>query len=211
MRGLILLCALALAACAPPQQQTGTQSAQQGGAVEAANPGPLPAPAEITQGCGAERTRTLSYFGYQQPLTLTARADGPSCPNAVVTLVLRDPAGRPLWVLAGPYHGLATLGDPEMLDDPVSRDDVALFLDRWVQPTQNRTGEMPDWPETAASLQEAEGPGIIYFTPHGRETYLALRQHNLPMLCFINAWESSECLIIDPASHMPSVFVRFGS
>jgi len=37
-----------------------------------------------------------------------------------------------------------------------------------------------------------------------------LRARNLPMICYAAAAEASQCLIVDPASHAPTMMVAYG-
>lgn len=204
MRIFIALTALALAACAPPQQPQSTQTSQA--------PAAAIAPAQTAQArCTEERAGAVTFTNTERADTVSARADGPTCAHAVLTLVLRDAGGAPLWVIAGPYQGIATLGDPEHANDPISPESVRQFLDGWIQPTRRTTQTAPEWPEGLAALEDAEGDGVTYSTPYTRDTYVAFRQRNLPMLCFTNSWEGAECVIVDPISRATTVFVRFGS
>lgn len=190
MRALLLAAAAGLlAACSQPATET-------------------PVEAAADEGCMREYSRQVTFSNSQQPDTISVTAEGPNCRQAVVTLVLRNAAGDPLWVLASLYSNMGPL-DPQQAQD-ASFEQVDNFLRDWATGAALTTRNSPEWPETAASLQEADSGGGVYWTPYQREAYQAIRDRNLPMICFTNGWESSECIIVDPGSNQPTVFLRFG-
>lgn len=184
----IAACALALllAACQPPAQ-TADNSA---GA------------------CTRTATKQIAWTGIEATDTVTARSDGPSCAQAVVTLTIRNAAGDPLWTYASTYYDM-TVGGRTDQAPAVSAEEVDRFLAGWVDVTLNRSGELPEWAADADTLSAAND-GISYFTELDRDMYEGLRARNLPQLCFAAAVEASQCLVIDPLSHAPLVLVGYG-
>ena len=83
------------------------------------------------------------------------------------------------------------------------------FLAGWANVSVMRSGELPAWREGAATLTESV-QGFSYHTDFSREVYEAMRARNSAMLCFAAAAEASHCLIIDPATHAPSMIVAYG-
>ncbi len=184
MRFIVTLAVLALAACGQQQQ---TQS---------------------EQGCARESAHEVAWTG-EDPDVVTARSDGPSCAQAVVTLVVRNAGGDPLWAFASLYYDLTAGGVGPEGAQPVSDEQMDTFLAGWANVTVMRSGELPAWREGAASLTESV-EGFSYSTPFERDTYEMLRARNLSVICYAAAAEASQCLIVDPASHAPTMIVAFG-
>ena len=159
--------------------------------------------------CSYVARHELAFSSPDAPDAAIARAEGPSCAQAVATLTLRDAQGDLLWALAKPYYDLTVGGAaPEGAPEP-SADEVEAFLAAWADLTIMRSSALPAWPEGAASLAEASDI-FAYETPFDRETYERLRALDLPQVCYAIAAEASECLIMDPASNAPAIIVRFG-
>ena len=180
--------ALAMAACGQSGQQTAAQGADS---------------------CARTASHTVGWSSEAAPDVVTARAEGPSCGQAVVTLVVRGSEGDPLWTFASPYYDMTAGGrGPEPLPQ-VSAEEMDRFLDGWSNVTINRSGELPEWREGAASLAESV-EGASYHTEFERETYESLRARDLPQLCFAAGAEASHCLVMDPLSHSATVIVAYG-
>lgn len=179
--------ALSLAACG--QQQTESASAE--------------------NGCALSATHELNWSSDTQSDIVTATAHGPSCGQAIVTLVVRNAAGDPLWTLSRTYLDMVAGGGGPGAPPPVSDEEMQRFLDGWVDLSLGRSSELPAWTESAATLGDAV-QGMSYATNFDRDTYEMLRASNLPQICYAAATEGSECLIIDPASHTPAMIVAFG-
>jgi hypothetical protein len=157
--------------------------------------------------CDRAAAKQITWSG-EQPDAVTARAEGPSCAQAVVTLTIRNAAGDPLWTFASTYQDM-TIGGRSDAPPAVSPADLDRFLASWVDVTLNRSGELPEWREGAATLSESV-EGISYYTELDRDMYEMLRSRNLPQLCFAAAVEASQCLVMDPLSHAPIVIVAYG-
>jgi len=168
-----------------------------------------PRAADESAGCALSATQTIAFSTEGETDVIEARAEGPSCAQAVVTLSLRTAAGDPLWVFAGTYYDMAYGGVPPEGAAPVSREDMERFLKSWADVTTAKTGALPAWPEGAASLS-AGSNGIAYDTPFDRETYEMLRARDLPQLCYAAAVAATQCLIIDPVSRAPTMIVAYG-
>ncbi len=166
-------------------------------------------PQQAAEGCARSAVHEVSWTSDGAPDTVTATASGPSCTQAIVTLVFRDAAGEPLWVFASTHYDMSVGGrSPET--PPVSDEEMDRFLASWADVTVGRSGELPAWREGAATLGEA-ADGMAYDTAFDRETYEGLRARNLPQVCFAAATEASQCLVIDPLSGAPTVIVAFGA
>lgn len=185
MRRLLLgLAALALSACGQPTSDT-SQTA-----------------------CSLSATHEVTWTS-ETPDVVTASASGPSCAQAVVQFVVRNGAGDPLWAFASTYYDMSAGGIPPEGAPPVSDEQMNTFLAGWADVTEMRSGELPEWREGVATLTES-ATTFAYDTPFDRETYEVLRARNLPMICYAAAVEASQCLIVDPASHAPTMIVAYG-
>jgi hypothetical protein len=91
----------------------------------------------------------------------------------------------------------------------VAPEEIDRFLAGWADVTTMRSSELPEWREGVATLTES-ATTFAYETPFDRDVYEMLRGRNLPMICYASAVEASQCLIIDPASHAPSMMVTYG-
>jgi hypothetical protein len=186
MRTFILAAALALSACG------------QGAEVVSSD-----------AGCSRSATHEVTWSNEGAPDTITTRAEGPTCAQAVVTFVARDAAGDPLWAFASTYYDMTMGGVPPEGAPPVTNEQMDEFLAGWANVSLMRVGELPEWREGFESLS-ASAQTFSYDTPFDRETYEMLRARNTQMICYAAAVEGSQCLIIDPASHAPIMIVAYG-
>lgn len=187
MRRIVVALAAALALSACGQQQT----------------------AETATGCARSAAHEVTWSSEGAPDTITATSDGPSCLQAVVTLTMRNADGDALWVFSGTHYDLTAGGNPPEDAPAVTEAQMDEFLAGWANVSEMRSGELPEWRENAVSLTESV-QGFSYDTPFERETYEMLRARNLPMVCYAAAAEASQCLLMDPASHAPTMIVAFG-
>lgn len=141
--------------------------------------------------------------------TITTRSDGPSCTQAVVTFVARSANGDPLWTFASTYYDMTTGGIPPEGTPAVSNEQMDTFLTGWADVTEQTSSELPEWREGVATLTES-AQTFAYDTPFDRETYEMLRARNLKMICYAAAVEATQCLVVDPASHAPTMIVAYG-
>jgi hypothetical protein len=183
-RFAIVLAALALAACG--QQSAEPQSA-----------------------CARTATHEVTWTNADAPDTMTARADGPSCAQAVVTFVARNAGGDPLWAFASTYYNMTAGGVAPDGAPPVSDEAMDQFLAGWANVTVSSSGELPEWRADAATLTESASV-FAYDTPFDRETYEMLRGRDLAMICYAAGVEATQCLIVDPLSYAPTMIVAYG-
>jgi hypothetical protein len=161
-------------------------------------------------GCARSATHEVTWSNALAPDTITARAEGPTCAQAVITLTIRNARGDALWAFAATHFAMTTGDGATPEDTPaVSEMEVDEFLTAWADVTQRRTGELPQWSAGASSLTES-AETFSYDTPFERDVYEMLRARDLPALCFAAGAESSQCLIIDPASNAPTRIVTYG-
>jgi hypothetical protein len=166
-----------------------------------------PAPAA---GCALSATHQVTWSDSAAPDTITARAEGPSCAQATITLAARNAHGDPLWAFASTYTRMkAGEGAPPDSATPVANAEMEQFLAGWADVTEQRTAQLPQWRTDAATLT-ASVETFSYSTPFPREAYEMLRARDLPMICYAAGVEDSQCLVIDPASHAPALIVAYG-
>jgi hypothetical protein len=183
---LVLFAALALSACG--QQRETTAAAE---------------------GCARSATHNVAWTGAEATDVITASAQGPSCAQAVVTLVVRNAQGDALWAFASTYYDLTAGGVPPDGAPPVSNEQMDEFLTGWANVSESRSSELPEWRADAETLS-ASAQTFSYDTPFDRETYEMLRARNLPMICYAAAVEGTQCLIIDPPTNAPIMIVAYG-
>ncbi len=159
--------------------------------------------------CARSATHEVTWTTEGAPDTITTRSDGPTCAQASVTFVARNSAGDPLWAFASTYFDMTSGGIPPEGAPAISNEQMDTFLAGWADVTTMRSGELPEWREGVATLTES-ATTFAYDTPFGREAYEMLRARNLPMICYAAAVEASQCLLVDPASHAPTMIVAYG-
>lgn len=165
--------------------------------------------AENADGCARTATHNVTWSTEGAEDTITTRSDGPTCAQAVVTFVARNSAGDPLWAFATTYFDMTSGGIPPEGAPAITNEQIDTFLAGWADVTLQRSGELPQWREGFDSLS-ASAQTFSYDTPFDRETYEMLRARNLPMICYAAAVEATQCLIIDPSSHAPTMIVAYG-
>lgn len=177
-------------------------------ALSACNSAPDAAPSP--NGCAHSAAHDVKWTDAEAPDIITTRSEGPTCAQAVVTLVARNAHGDPLWALAATHYSMSA-GDGALPDPLPAVDDAQMqaFLAGWADVTQMRSSELPQWRADAASLAESVQT-FSYFTSFDRETYEALRARDLPMICLASAAETSQCVLVDPASRAPALMVTYG-
>lgn len=160
--------------------------------------------------CARSATHAIAWSQTGAQDVITTASQGPTCAQAIVTFTVRSANGDPLWVFSGPYHDLAVGGDYPPDGAPnVTPAQMDAFLASWADVTTSRSHDLPAWREGAATLTES-ATTFAYDTPFDRETYEMLRARNLPMICYAAAAEATQCLVIDPASHAPTLIVAYG-
>jgi hypothetical protein len=165
--------------------------------------------ATTSNACDRSATHDVRWTSAETPDTITTRAEGPSCAQAVVTFVARRANGDPLWAFASTYYDLTAGGVPPDGAPPVSDEQMDTFLTGWANVTVTTAGTLPEWREGAATLSES-AQTFSYDTPFDRETYEMLRGRDMPMICYAAAVEGTQCLIIDPPTNAPIMIVAYG-
>lgn len=186
MRGLIVAAALALGACAQPAPD-----------------------AQSADACTVREARTIDWPNADAPVEVSALAHGPTCEHAVATLTIRDDAGAPLWVHAATYYDLSVGGVAPESPEPVAQPELAQFLASWTDVTLMNASQLPQWSAEAASLSESADT-FTYATAYDRDSYEAMREQNLPLLCYAAAAEATHCLAIEPVTRAPALIVAYG-
>jgi hypothetical protein len=131
------------------------------------------------------------------PDRVSARAEGPSCAQATVTLTVRNGSGDPLWAFASSYREMVIGGAPPEDSAPVSAEDMDRFLAAWADVSVMGSAALPQWSADAR-------------TDFQREQYEALRARDLRTICYAAGVTASQCLVIDPATNAPAMIVATG-
>jgi hypothetical protein len=154
-------------------------------------------------GCSA-RASVPWAIGSGKTLIAEAMSDGPTCASAVVTLVVRNPSGQPIWVDS-------RIGSQVMIFAGVSNvRDMARALTDWIdqrRSTMPRADALPDWPQGAQAPKAGEFP----FYPDGdvdRQTYMKLRSERRPLFCYVQGMESMACVALTSDGQMRKVGVQ---
>lgn len=183
MRYFALILSLALLACG--QQQTASQGS-----------------------CALGASHEITWSNPDAPDTVTARAEGPSCKQAAVALIIRNAQGDPLWAFASTYYAMTAGDGPMPADAPaITEASMTEFLANWAELTMQSSGELPEWREGDSALR---GETFSYHTDFEREAYEMMRGRDLPMACYAGGAETSQCLVIDPLSNAPALLVAYG-
>ncbi|QGZ96024.1 hypothetical protein [Terricaulis silvestris] len=169
MRDILIAGALALAACSPA-------------AEEAEN---------LAPSCDARAASAWAVSDAQY--SVEAASAGPDCARAVATFVVRDASGAPIYAEAYLAQHVMVLAD---VSDTAAMETA---LRTWTDPanstTMATTSALPDWPARANGPENGEFP---FYADESvdRDTYLGLRQADVPLLCFVQGMESLACLAL---------------
>lgn len=146
----------------------------------------------MSEGCTARATAQWATDA-DPNASIEAFTTGPDCARAVATLIIRNGSGEPLYAATHlPQHvmTLAPASTPAAMQEALAE---------WISPASNTTMQsssaLPEWPENASGPQNGEFP---FYPEEGmaRETYVQLRDANLPMYCFVQGMESLACVAL---------------
>jgi hypothetical protein len=122
-------------------------------------------------------------------VAVEAASLGPTCAEAVATIVVRDENGV-LFAHAYPAAQVMVLAG--------ARNEAAMrtALGEWIDSsnnTVNTSSALPDWP--AGSPEPVSGEFPLYVDDSlDRTNYLALRERNVPVFCYVQGMESLNCM-----------------
>lgn len=130
---------------------------------------------------------------WTQKLTVEALADGPSCAQAVVVLVIRNSKGDALWIASSKTSDIFTFTQAP----PANATAMTASLKQWITRDDRlqQTGALPEWKNGADGPEAGEFP---FYTNEGvtRADYTQTRKANLPMFCYVAGMESEACLVL---------------
>ncbi|MBI3437200.1 MAG: hypothetical protein HY054_00830 [Proteobacteria bacterium] len=158
---MLLLLLLALSACAPRQ----------------------------TAQCDVSTRSNVAFTAPSAHDTVTTRAIGPSCAEAVALYAVREADGHLIWTWAGPLR--------QLYGDGATREASEAFLQQWARPTILTTNTAPTWARLA--------PGQ---TTLDRLTYEDIRARNLPMLCHLSGTAREVCAFWEPAAGVAGLYLE---
>ncbi|MBN8649770.1 MAG: hypothetical protein J0L55_17620 [Caulobacterales bacterium] len=147
--------------------------------------------APIATNCHAKASQV--WQAGNKKLLIEAFAEGPNCKKAIVTLVIRNSSGTPIW------YDVSTVSDNMVLSENPSANSVAMgkILKNWIMidNSQRPSDSLPEWKANSQAPEAEEFP----FYPSetiSRDEYTMLRNSKLPMFCFVTGMESSTCLVL---------------
>lgn len=168
----VLALSVALACCAP----------------EAAE-GPRTAKAD--EGCQAAAQAMWSTPA--GPLALHAAATGPSCAQAVASLVVRSGSGDPVFAEIYPVESLFGF------ETAATAESMQQALAAWIAPDSSplrSSVDLPPWRPGAEQPESGEFPFYPSEQYADPSAYEALRAQGLPIFCYPQGRESMACLVL---------------
>lgn len=132
-----------------------------------------------------------------------AFSNGPTCSLAVVTLVVRAPNGKVLWVDAAQTDQLMTFVEAK------SRKQMARALGEWLVQSHGfkSTADLPEWKKGA----DAPASGEFPFYPEAdidRDAYEKIRGEKQPVFCYVQGMESMTCLGLSKDGSLSKIGVQ---
>ena len=133
-----------------------------------------------------------AHMTWTKGVSADAMSQGATCADAIVTVVLRDATGKPLWVetfIGAQVMIFAGVADLKAMN---------AALKDWIDQSHSQLGrsdKLPDWPQGADAPKAGEFP----FYPDGgvdREAYMKLRTAHVPMFCYVQGMESMACVAL---------------
>lgn len=126
-------------------------------------------------------------------LSVEAVSFGPDCARAVATLVIRDSSGEPQFVDTYLAAHVMTLASAE------NQAAMQVALGEWLDSsnsTMATSAALPQWPANAEQPVSGEFP---FYPAEGmdRAAYIAVRDANLPLYCYVQGMESLRCLALE--------------
>lgn len=185
MRRMIAAFVLALAACAEPapapapDEAPAAQSAAEDAAEDAAPP-------PVAAGCATQAGKDWLING--ETYRLEAAAFGPDCRDAVATLIVRRPDGRPIYAVATP-----TSAAPLAFRARPNQEQLAEELAGWLDDQSGFfvADALPAWPQGADRPAQFQ-PAV------SRELYVAAQEGKRPLFCYPDGAESNACVAVEP-------------
>ncbi len=135
--------------------------------------------AEAFSTCTAQAARKWNA------LTIEAIAQGDDCANAVVTLVIRDKTGKPIWARAHIAAQLLNFSQDPMADSKAMTEKLSGWISgESFMKTADKLTLDGEFPFAASSDIDAK-------------SFKAYRKQKLPLFCYIQGLESGNCLAVD--------------
>lgn len=154
------------------------------------------AQAAAERGCEAVEVKPWRPLSGTE-FTVEAISSGPDCARAVAALAVRDVQGNVLWAEAAPSMHIMVLAQAH--DLAAMRTSLAEWADASNNTTMQTTAALPDWPQGSDGPVSGEFP--FYVEPgYDRDSYLQLRQSNVPLFCYVQGMESMGCLALQNGS-----------
>ena len=126
--------------------------------------------------------------------SVEAVADGPSCRNAVVVLVIRRSDGTPIWTSTGIADTILTLSTAE------SKAGMTAQLKQWLADAVRRprtSDELPEWKDADKQGPLQRGDASWYPEPGiARTAWDGCRAVKRPLFVYVQGMESAAVLLL---------------
>lgn len=185
IRAAITAFALILAACAEPAPAPAPEETPAEANIPETAAAPPPAPLVAT-GCATQAGK--DWLIGDEVYRLEAAAFGPECRDAVATLVLRRPDGRPIHTAVYPISAVPLAFRPRP-----DQEQLAEELAAWIEDQSGffLADALPAWPQGADKPAQFE-PATT------RDLYVAAQEAKRPLFCYPDGAESNACVAVDP-------------
>ena len=118
-------------------------------------------------------------------LTIEAVSQGDSCDQAVLTLVIRDKGGKPIWTRAHIASQLLSFSEEPASD---AKSMIAKLAD-WI----SGAGYVP----SADKLDVKAEFAFVLSQDVDAKSFADYRKQKRPIFCYVQGMESSACLVLD--------------
>lgn len=152
-----------------------------------------PAPSATPVATACTGSALSNWNTGQGPFTVEAYAGGPTCQQAVATIVIRDAEGAPMHVAAYPIEFL--FGFAEV----ASAASLQSALQDWIAVEGSPLRTTADLPTWAVGAEQPESGEFPFYPAEGyaeRTVYEELRGQALPAFCYPQGMESLACVAL---------------
>jgi hypothetical protein len=147
---------------------------------------PVAANEATPAGCAAHARSTWTA-AERNSYTAEAYTSGPTCEQAVATIVVRAAEGTAIMVEAAPTEHIFGLNEAK--DSRAMQAKLAEWLDQKSSPFAT-SDKLPAWATGAEQPNAGEFP---FYPDIDREAYEQIRAAKIPVFCFVQGMESQAC------------------
>ncbi len=165
----------------------------------------LAAPSALAaERCGG--TASAAWDAAGKGWMIEAMADGPTCDQAVATMVIRNATGEPV------FNTSQVANQTMLLAGKTNAKELGDGLKEWIDPKGSNittSDALPEWKKGAEAPGEA-GAEFPFYPDEGmtQEAYEAIRATKAPTFCYVQGMESLNCLVLDKDGVLTSAGVQ---